>query len=279
MPVSNWIFKSKGIFNMKKLSSWETKEYYSKAKEGSLDFSHLGMKILQKYINSSNALKVLDIGCGEGTRLAGLIKNNKNKEGCGIDISKTAIQLAKTNYPYLKFIKSDIEKIPFKDNSFDLIYSAYVLEHLDNPEKLLIEAKRLLKSNGTLILIAPNYGSPNRSSPCYKGSRINKLVFGYINNLLIIFSNNQLNWNKVTPIFTKNKYEIDWDCQIEPYLGSLINYSKKNGFKVLKYSSCWEEENKESSIIQRIVFFLASLNIYPFNYWGPHFVLVLKKIN
>jgi ubiquinone/menaquinone biosynthesis C-methylase UbiE len=264
---------------MQKLSSWETKEYYSKAKEGSLDFSHPGMKILQEYINSANGIKVLDIGCGEGTRLAGLIKNNKIIEGCGIDISDTAIELAKKNYPYLKFINSDIEKISYKDKTFDLIYSAYVLEHLNNPEKLLKEAKRLLKSNGILILIAPNYGSPNRSSPCYIGLRINKLVIGYIKDLLRIFSNKEkLDWNNVKPISTKDKYKIDWDCQTEPYLGSLISYLKENGFKMLEYSSCWEEENENCSILQKVIFTLSKLKLYPFNYWGPHFVLVVRKI-
>lgn len=262
---------------MKKLSSWETKEYYSKAKEGSLCFSHPGMKIIQRYINSKIG-KILDIGCGEGTRLAYLLNNNKEKEGYGIDISETAILLAKKNYPYLKFIKSDIESIPFKSNTFDLCYSAYVLEHLDNPEKLLREVKRLLKSNGLLVLIAPNYGSPNRSSPCYKGSRIKKLVFGYISDLLRIFLNKKLDWNKVTPISSKKKYEIDWDCQNEPYLGSSINYLKKNGFNILEYSSCWEEESSRSSMLQKVCYLLARIKIYPFYYWGPHFVVVAKKI-
>ena len=263
---------------MKELSSWKTKEYYLKAKEGSLEFSHPGMKILQRYINKNDVYKILDIGCGEGTRLAGLINKNKEKEGRGIDISNTAIQMAKKNYPYLNFIKSDLENIPFKNDTFDLCYSAYVLEHLDNPEKLLEEARRLLKSNGVLILIAPNYGSPNRSSPCYKGSRIKKLVFGYIKDLLKIFSNNKLDWNKVTPISSKKKYEIDWDCQTEPYLGSLINYLKKKGFNILEYSSCWEEESNRSSMVQKVIYLLARIKIYPFYYWGPHFVVVARKI-
>jgi ubiquinone/menaquinone biosynthesis C-methylase UbiE len=265
---------------MKKLSSWETKEYYLKAKEGSLDLSHPGMKVLQKYINNSSVNKILDIGCGEGTRLVSLVKKtSKDKEAYGVDISETAIKLAKSNYPNLNFIKSDIEKVPFKGKIFDLIYSAYVLEHLNNPRKLLEEAKRLLRSNGVIILIAPNYGSPNRSSPCFKGSRISKLVIGYTRDLLRILSNeDNLDWNRVKPISTKDKYEIDWDCRIEPYLGSLISYLKKDSFRILEYSSCWEEESKNSSILQKTVTFLANLKIYPFKYWGPHFVLVARKI-
>jgi len=265
---------------MNKLLTWETQEYYTKAKEGSLRSSHPGMKILQKYVENNNITNVLDIGCGEGTRLASLIKKkDRNKKGYGVDISNIAISLAKKNYSYLNFQKSDIEKIPFEENSFDLIYSAYVLEHLSKPEILLKEAKRLLKTNGVMVLIAPNYGSPNRSSPCFKGSRIKKIVKGYVDDFLRVFSNKlELNWNKVKPISSKKKYEIDWDCQIEPYVGSLVNYLKKNGFNILEYSTCWEEERKHSSILQKIIYIYAKLGLYPFNYWGPHFVVAARKL-
>jgi len=263
---------------MKELSIWKSKEYYTKAKEGSMDYSHPGMKILQKYIDGKVS-KILDIGCGEGTRLARLINKNITKKGYGIDISNTAILMAKKNYPYLKFLKSDIGNISFNNDTFDLCYSAYVLEHLENPERLLKEAKRLLKLNGVLVLIAPNYGSPNRSSPCYKSSRIKKLIFGYINDLLRIFSKtNKLDWNKVIPISSKKKYEIDWDCQTEPYLGSLVNYLKKNNFNILEYSSCWGEESGRSSFVQKVSYLLSRINIFPFYYWGPHFVVVARKI-
>ncbi len=266
---------------MKKLSSWETKEYYLKAKKGSSDISHFGIKVLKKYVNKEFVNKVLDIGCGEGTRLSYLInESNGIKKGFGIDISKTAILLAKKNYPYLEFIKSDIEKIPFKNNSFDFIYSAYVLEHVSNPEKLISESRRLLKKNATLILIAPNYGSPNRSSPCFTRSRSKKIIEGYLDDLFRLFTRkNTLNWNKVKPIASKRKYKIDWDCQTEPYLGSLISYLKKSGFKILEYSSCWEEESKDSSLLQKVVFSLSKLKLYPFIYWGPHLVLVARKID
>lgn len=266
---------------MNKLSSWESNKYYSIAKKGSEDLSHTGMVILNNYLNKAFVnSKVLDVGCGEGTRLANLINKNKKIRGYGIDISSMAIRLAKKRYPHLEFIQSDVEDVSLGIKNFDYIYSAYVLEHLKKPEKMIKECLKLLKSNGTLILIAPNYGSPNRSSPCYKGSRIYKLFFGYIKDLLRILSNkDKLNWNKVRPIFTKNKYEIDWDCQTEPYLGSLISYLKERGFKILEYSSCWKEESKNNSLLQRVIYFLSKLKLYPFNYWGPHFVLVARKID
>lgn len=69
---------------------WNSDKYYKKAKEGSVDVKHFGMKQLKEL--SKTASTILDMGCGEGTRL-GFI--GKGKKGYGVDISKKAISLAK----------------------------------------------------------------------------------------------------------------------------------------------------------------------------------------
>src|SRR3989344_2320413 len=100
---------------------WRSDVYYQMAKKGSLDLDHPGMVILREL--SQNSERILDLGCGEGSRLNALIKGKS--KGTGVDISKTAIDLAKKTYPKLNFVKSDLEKIPLNDKEFDLIYSAY----------------------------------------------------------------------------------------------------------------------------------------------------------
>ena len=44
----------------------------------------------------------------------------------------------------------------FEDNSFDLIFSSNLLEHLPNPDKCIKECKRLIKPNGFIIHTVPN---------------------------------------------------------------------------------------------------------------------------
>lgn len=51
------------------------------------------------------------------------------------------------------------EALPFADETFDLVYSSNVLEHVDDPEKTLDEALRVLKPGGLLLCVVPNYGS------------------------------------------------------------------------------------------------------------------------
>jgi len=249
---------------------WRSDVYYQMAKKGSQDNGHPGMVLLKSIAKKSE--KILDFGCGEGTRLNWAAQHKK--ESLGLDISQKGIELARKKYPKLNFKKADLEKVPLKDESFDLVYSAYVLEHLQSPEKVLKEALRLLKPNGYLLLIAPNYGAPNRCSPPFKGSRQKKLIRGFINDFA---KQDQLNWNKVTPISTNGKYDVDWDTTIEPYIGSLINFLKYHNFKIIQANSCWSQELPNAKPHQKLFRFLGEKSIYPFKYWGPHLVVLAKN--
>lgn len=259
----------------KPLDAWQSENYYHLAGEASLDVSHPGMKEL--IILSKGAGSILDLGCGEGSRL-NLLKD-KNKKLVGIDISEQGIRMARTQYKDIEFFSGDLEELPFKTQEFDLVFSAFVLEHLTNPAKVLDEALRVLKKGGKIVLIAPNYGAPNRCSPPYKDSRLQKLLNGFLSDLFSIYSKDRnLNWNKVEPISKKNRYEIDWDTTIEPYIRSLNDYLSQKNVRIININSCWIEELKSVKFHQKIFRFLGEKGIYPFVFWGPHLVLVGEKI-
>lgn len=248
---------------------WTKDEYYWTARKGSLDVKHPGMKILLKLARDADS--ILDLGCGEGTRLSLLVSRGR---GVGIDISSKAISLAKKKYPNFDFRVGDLEKLPFENKSFDLVYSAFVFEHLDNPEKVIKEVIRVLTPGGKVVVIAPNFGAPNRASPPFKGNRLVKLLVGFIKDIL---PRENLGWKKVVPIATAGAYEIDWDTTIEPHLGSLMGFLKSLQMKIISYDSCWNEELKGAGYLQRLFRFLGEKGVYPFKLWGPHLVLVARK--
>ena len=259
--------------NKLKKEVWRKEKYYQIAKEGLEQSSHEGEKVLKDYAMNVNS--ILDLGCGEGSRLNLL---SEGKYAIGLDISKTAIRLAKENYPRVNFIQADLENIPLKGDSFELIYSAYVLEHLTKPEKVLSEGLRLLTNGGCLILIAPNYGSPNRASPPFKGSRLLKLIIGFVEDFLIFFGlKKDLEWHRVTPISNSSKYDIDWDTTIEPYVNTLKVFLKNNKIEIEYLTTCWSEELKNAKIHQKVFRILGLLGIYPFYMWGPHLLVVGRK--
>ncbi len=111
-------------------------------------------KTLIKAIKNLHATRILDVGCGEGFTLQRLRKENIGKHLEGVDTLETAIEIGKKLHPHLTLRKGNIYKLPYKDNSFDIVICSEVLEHLENPEKALQELIRVSKKH--IVLSVPN---------------------------------------------------------------------------------------------------------------------------
>ncbi|MDD3224947.1 MAG: class I SAM-dependent methyltransferase, partial [Clostridium sp.] len=95
-------------------------------------------------IMSTNAKKILDVGCGTGNVLMKL-SSNRDLNLYGLDISEKMIEIAKKNLGDKAQLKvGDSEYMPWEDNSFDVIVCNASFHHYPNPEKVLIEMKRVL---------------------------------------------------------------------------------------------------------------------------------------
>ncbi len=129
---------------------------------------------------------ILDVGCGWGRELC------KLQNAVGVDISKVFLRTART---YIKndVILTDAHYLPFKDNSFSFVVMSEVIEHLENPTKVLVEIKRVLRTKGRLLIQTPNkaltLGKFISSEKC---GHIREFTFVELKNLLEPFGFNIL---------------------------------------------------------------------------------------
>ncbi|MDP1695791.1 MAG: class I SAM-dependent methyltransferase [archaeon] len=95
---------------------------------------------------------ILELGIGNGKTLRSILKQNP-KEVTAIDFSKEAIVQAKKEFSRTKFIKSDIIKMPFPKEYFDIVVCYYILNNLSKKEikEAVKEIKRVLKTNGKIL--------------------------------------------------------------------------------------------------------------------------------
>jgi len=104
----------------------------------------------------ANQKDILDIPCGTGYGAVYITGNSY----IGIDKDEKSIQHAQKLYQTetKKFQSGDMEKIPVKSNSVDLLLSFEGLEHIENKEKFVKEMKRVLRPGGTFIISTPHKG-------------------------------------------------------------------------------------------------------------------------
>jgi len=115
------------------------------------------LKILSILDNSKKKgnLKVLDIGCGDGSFSLEIAKKLNTKEVYGLEINKKVAENAIKKG--IKIYISDANKpFPFKDNFFDVIVANQIVEHLLNPDNFFLEVYRVLKPSGYAIIATPN---------------------------------------------------------------------------------------------------------------------------
>lgn len=129
-------------------------DYYQKSIEDNIfqKIWHLNkLQVVFKLIPGSPR-KILDVGCAGGWMSAKLAEKFPQTQIWGIDIYEAAINHGRRLYPGIDFRVADAHRMPFKNNSFDLVICTEVLEHLDNPKVVLLEMKRVLKKNGHAII-------------------------------------------------------------------------------------------------------------------------------
>lgn len=102
--------------------------------------------------------KVLDVGSGIGITLSFIAQAFPNSTGC--DIDKEAVRAARRILKEVavkaQVIVYDGRRLPFSDNSFDIVTSIEVIEHAEDPDRMLGEIWRVLKPDGILHITTAN---------------------------------------------------------------------------------------------------------------------------
>ncbi len=112
-------------------------------------------KELAKSVNLYEA-SVLDVGCGLGGPCR-MLADDYNCQATGIDISHEYIRTAKELSKLVKlerkttFIQGDATRLPFEDNSFDVIWTQHVQMNIPNKKKFYSEISRVLKAGGYFL--------------------------------------------------------------------------------------------------------------------------------
>ena len=110
-------------------------------------------RLLQQALQPSAS--VLDAGCRRKTRLAD--HRSSISRLVGVDLDAAA---GSQNKALDEFVVADCVRLPFEDETFDLVYSNFVIEHLESPQAAFDEWRRVLRPGGSLVVLTSNRASP-----------------------------------------------------------------------------------------------------------------------
>lgn len=97
---------------------------------------------------------ILDAGCGEGLSLGAVMEATRPDRAAGVDMLADSVRFAQANQPAASFLRGDVTRLPFADESFDVVMCCEVLEHLDDPAAAIAELRRVARR--ALVLSVPH---------------------------------------------------------------------------------------------------------------------------
>ncbi len=126
-------------------NNFDYNDYYSEDAENIPDFVFERLiEIVQEFSKYRQSGRLLDVGCGAGTILKAALDDNWQAEG--VEVSASSIKfLRKNNF---KVFHGEIMEAAFPENHFDVIVASEIIEHIPEPQKLLDESYRTLRSGG-----------------------------------------------------------------------------------------------------------------------------------
>lgn len=96
--------------------------------------------------------KVLDLGCGEGY-IGDILFN---KIDVGLDVLESELNRARRLKTYKKLVIGDARRLSFRNQTFDLVFSNSVIEHIYGIDDVLSEVSRVLKKDGLFVFTSPS---------------------------------------------------------------------------------------------------------------------------
>jgi ubiquinone/menaquinone biosynthesis C-methylase UbiE len=120
---------------------------------------------LAKHLSSLHKIpvnsKLLEVGAGRPDVLVGFRNAGMQVSGC--DISQVSEKACKENQIPFKYVNLEGGKLPYKSNSFDVVYSKSVIEHMIDPLSFVSESFRVLKPGGLLLILTPDWEANYRT--------------------------------------------------------------------------------------------------------------------
>ena len=101
--------------------------------------------------------RVLDVGCGTGFGTAALLEATDDVHGLDQSVHQLRRAWAKLGkHEPVRFVLGDAERLPYRDDAFDAVWSSGSIEYWPDPVATLEECARVTRPGGRVLVVGPN---------------------------------------------------------------------------------------------------------------------------
>jgi ubiquinone/menaquinone biosynthesis C-methylase UbiE len=237
-----------------------------------IDTSEVGYQEILKIVSGME--KICEVGCGSANMLKHHVQFRARYSG--FDFSDQLMKHNQFLYPEATFRVIEVPNtFPFDDESFDVVFSVFVIEHSTDPSKFLNECSRILKPGGSLVILCPDFlGSGHMTSQragwsqgtaqqkLRKGKFADAIVTLFDNRIRIPFRCRQFAKKAARyPLFLVNAKPVVFDDPFSPDVDAVYVTYK---IEIEKYLSSKFKVNENTSVVssyeseRRIIFLSVS---------------------
>lgn len=201
------------------------------------------LRYIDKYINKSKEVAVLDCGCGYGSTALYLAMNGVAVRGTTLEFYYEQIEKRKTywkefgNIDLFQCVYENIFDNPPAPETYDYIILQDTLHHIEPIEEALKIFYNALKKGGKLILVEENGGSIVKSLILWMKRRNNRVIEYYdpvLDKNILMGNENIRSEKKWTSIFLKAGFSIDNTATQYIRMYPPFAFSTKNAEKIVK---------------------------------------------
>lgn len=105
------------------------------------------------FLRLDDAKTILEVGAGLGILAADVARRAPHADVIGVELQARQLASAEAPPKNLQLVQADANALPFARDTFDVVYCRYLLEHVENPSRVLSEMRRVLRPRGRVFVM------------------------------------------------------------------------------------------------------------------------------
>lgn len=223
-----WTKNVPGLDLVRKKYTPEQREFYAEADAYRYKYDGYIIPLIDSF--AEKGTRVLEVGCGMGADSRYI--SRRGSDVVSLDLSFENVHFSLKGMQVLslkgKGVNADAENLPFKDNTFDVVYSFGVLHHTPDTQKAIDEVRRVLKPNGKCVIMLYHKGYAYYALLLMHGY---KRLFGIYNNDKLM---SRYDLTPLSRLYSKNEIRKMFK-QFRNLNISVVAYGGTQAHPLLKY--------------------------------------------